>query len=88
MYSYTQSSNELVDINDYVDSFQVHKHAFLYIIQNIKDMSEHLYIDKNISPYIAYTCWGGGYDKYLYNMGVYYDTDTDAEDDYDDYHDY
>jgi hypothetical protein len=85
MYSYTQSSNELVDINDYMDSFQEHKDAFLFIIQNIKDMSEHIYINNNISPYIAYTCWGGGYDKYLYSMGMYYDTD---DDDYDDYHDY
>ena len=59
-------SFELVDkIADYHDYTKYckpkHKKIFIHVLNDILDMAKVFYNDNNLSPSIAYQCWGNGW---------------------------
>ncbi len=64
----TQLPYEIIDkIADYHDyekySKPQHKIIFNKVLKNILEMSEVFYNDNNLSPRIAYQCWGSGWPR-------------------------
>lgn len=64
IYLPSEIIERIADYHDYIKySRPLHKEKFKNVLASILEMSEVFYGDNNLSPRIAFQCWGNGWPR-------------------------